>query len=265
MDRTGHLLPLSHQYGEPVSFFARVGGEEIPLDEWLGRTVRISFLGEIHCIHCGRKVKKTYNCGSCWPCFTKLAENDLCIVKPSMCHFERGTCRDPKFGEEHCMQPHIVYLALSSDVKVGITRKRRMVERWIDQGAVRAMPILEVPTRHLAGVIEAHLAGFLSDRTDWRKMLKNEVADRDLFDVREEVRALLPEEYRTWWLEEVEVTEIRYPEVEPPKTVKSISLDKQPEINGRLMGIKGQYLVLDVGVLNVRKHSGYKVNLALDG
>jgi hypothetical protein len=265
LERTGYLLPLTHEYREPVSYFAQVGGEAVSLDEWMGRTIRISFLGEIACIYCGRKIKKTYNNGSCYPCFTKLPENDLCIVKPSLCHFEKGTCRDPKFGGEHCMQPHIVYLALSSDIKVGITRKSRMVQRWIDQGAVRAVPIMEVPSRHLAGEIEAHLSQYVSDRTDWRKMLKNEVADRDLAETRAEMEGRIPEEYRKYWLDGAEIMTIRYPELQPPSRVVSLNLDKQPEIDGRLIGIKGQYMVLDTGVFHVRKHSGYKVSMAVTG
>ncbi|WP_153944945.1 DUF2797 domain-containing protein, partial [Acinetobacter baumannii] len=70
----------------------------------------------------------------------------------------------------HCMIPHYVYLALSSGVKVGLTRKNNEKKRWVDQGAVRAIPIAEVPTRKMAGELEVYLTQYVADKTDWRKM-----------------------------------------------------------------------------------------------
>ncbi len=228
----------------------------------VGQEPLACFLREIACRHCGRKVKKTYNNGYCYPCFTRLAENDLCIVKPHLCHYEQGTCRDADFARCHCFVPHYVYLAVSSGVKVGITRKENARRRWVDQGAVRAIPIAEVPNRRLAGELELQLSRHLPDKTNWRKMLAGEGADVDLLAVREAIRARLPEAFRPYWLSDEEVREISYPLVDTVGQLKAFSLDKSPAISGRLVGIKGQYLLFAHGVFHVKKHTGYKVRVA---
>ncbi|TCS95914.1 DUF2797 domain-containing protein [Hazenella coriacea] len=259
MKKTGFLHSLHHQFSDPIDYHAQIGDEQFLINPFIGERIQLSFLGEISCIHCGRRIKKTYNSGYCYPCFKSLAENDLCIVKPHLCHFHQGTCRDPEFGERFCMQPHIVYLALSSDVKVGITRKTNLPKRWIDQGATAAVPILEVPTRKLAGEVEVYLAQYMKDKTNWRKMLRNEVADQDLTQVRDEVLARLPDHYQPFVLEPRPISYFQYPHIEVPEKISSLKLDKHPEVHGRLIGVKAQYLILDSGVFHVRNHSGYKI------
>jgi hypothetical protein len=133
----------------------------------------------------------------------------------------------------------------------------------VDQGAVAAVPIAEVPTRKAAGELELHLSQYIADKTDWRKMLKNEVAERDLWQVREEIREKVPEMFLPYWLEETQMYRFTYPQLDRPEKMKSLGLDKQEEITGRLVGIKAQYLLLDHGVFHMRKHTGYKVTLAV--
>ncbi|WP_245838756.1 DUF2797 domain-containing protein [Marininema halotolerans] len=263
MEQLGSLRPLYHEFTSPVSYFFRTGEDRALLNDLVGETIRIEFKGEIHCIHCGRKVKKTYNSGSCYPCFRDLAENDLCIVKPELCHFHQGTCRDEDFGQSHCMQMHIVYLALSSEVKVGITRKTNQFKRWVDQGAVQALPIAEVPSRKLAGELEVELAQHISDKTNWRRMLKNEIAERDLTQVRAELFEQVPEHFHPYLIAEGEMHAITYPQLSAPEKITAWNLDKHPEISGKLIGIKGQYLIFDTGVFNVRKFAGYQVALVV--
>lgn len=265
MQHMGCLKALQHQVQDPISYFLRVDHHVIPMNQVIGENIRIRFKGEIYCIHCGRRMKKGYRSGSCFKCFRDLPENDLCMVKPELCHYDQGTCRDHIFGETHCMQPHYVYLALSSDVKVGITRKGSAFKRWVDQGAVAALPIAEVPTRKDAGFLEVHLSQFLSDKTNWRRMLKNEIVDRDLWEVREELKEKIPVSFQPWLLKEPKLYRFTYPQTMVPSKITSLNLDKQSEVTGQLMGIKGQYLILDTGVLNVRKFSGYNVLLELNG
>lgn len=263
MNLVGNLRALQHKPTAPVSYFFRLGDQVAPFNEVVGKRIRIEYQGEIHCVHCGRKIKKTYNSGSCYPCFRRLPENDLCIVKPQLCHYHQGTCRDNVFAEANCLQPHLVYLALSSDVKVGITRKIRALERWVDQGAVAALPLAEVPSRKDAGELEAHLSQYITDKTNWRRMLKNEIADRKLTDVKEELREHVPETYKPYLLEATEIYSFTYPQLSSPPKITAWNLDKHSQVDGTLLGIKGQYLILDTGVLNVRKFSGYKVGLAV--
>ncbi|MCS1351979.1 DUF2797 domain-containing protein [Mechercharimyces sp. CAU 1602] len=262
MEYKGMLHALTHEATEPVTYYVPVGEEQVRLNQYIGKRIAIHFHGEIHCIECGRKIKKTYNSGYCYPCFRDLAKNDLCIVKPHLCHYDEGTCRDDSFGEHHCMQPHYVYLALSSEVKVGITRKGNGFRRWVDQGAVRALPLAEVPTRKRAGELEVYLSQFLSDKTNWRKMLKNEITERDLIEVYHEMAERVPEEFRSYLLEPEKVYQFHYPQLEVPAKITSLNLDKTATVEGTLIGIKGQYLMLDTGVLNIRKFSGYQVTIA---
>jgi len=263
----GYLRELRHEYENPVFYKLSTSTGSLPLNDSIGSRVTIEFRGEKACIHCGRKVKKLYQNGYCFPCVTSLAECDLCIVKPHECHFQKGTCRDNEFAMSHCMVPHYVYLAHSSHVKVGLTRKGRQFRRWIDQGASAAILLAEVPDRKTAGELEMEIAQRLSDKTDWRKMLRG-IANPDiddLIEVRQTVIASLPERYRSFVLEEeASVHRFQYPLTGPFEVnVTSLNLDKTAYIEGTLRGIKGQYLMFDHGVLNVKKFAGYHVQMSV--
>ncbi|MGF7034829.1 hypothetical protein J2T17_005798 [Paenibacillus mucilaginosus] len=258
---SGMLQGLAHRYEAPVQYRLKLDDTEIPLNDWIGETLHIQFTGEIRCIHCSRKIKKTYNSGYCYPCFTELAENDLCIVKPHECHFDQGTCRDPEFAQTYCMVPHYVYLAVSSGLKVGLTRKGNQMKRWTDQGAMQAIPLAELPTRKLAGELEFELSKHVMDKTDWRKMLKGQVDEIDLLRSRQEILAHVPEAFRPYLLDDEEVHEFVYPQLQSPEKIKTYDLAKAPLITDRLIGIKGNYLIFEGAVLNVKKFSGYKVNM----
>ncbi|MGO0063145.1 DUF2797 domain-containing protein [Brevibacillus fluminis] len=262
MEKNGLLRGLVHTYhgkDQPVDYYLHLDDEKIPLNDLLGSDISITYLGQKNCISCGRKTNKTFNSGYCYPCFTNLAENDLCIVKPHECHFDNGTCRDESFGETYCMIPHYVYLALSSDVKVGLTRKHNQLKRWVDQGAIRAIPIAELPTRRMAGELEFHLSQYLPDKTNWRKMLKGDVTDKDLLSIRDEVYQHFPEQFKPFQLNENEWVDITYPILETLDKINSMSLDKTETIQGKLLGAKAQYLILSTGVFQTRKHAGYQV------
>ena len=255
----------------PVAYCLPVGDEELPLNPLVGQTLRLTFGGEIYCVACGRKTKKSFNQGHCYPCFQHLASCDMCIVKPELCHYAAGTCREPEWGLAHCMQPHYVYLANSSGLKVGITRAPQIPTRWLDQGAVQALPIFRVQSRYLAGLIEVAMKQHVADRTDWRKMLKGEpelcdmVGRRDaLIDLcRGDIEAVSKTvgEESLSLLREEEPHTFTFPVQAYPKNVSAHNFDKRPQVEGTLMGIKGQYLIFDTGVLNVRKFAGYRVTV----
>ncbi|SFV86656.1 hypothetical protein MNB_SUP05-SYMBIONT-4-1001 [hydrothermal vent metagenome] len=184
-------------------------------------------------------------------------------MKPETCHHHLGTCREPLWGLDNCFAPHIIYLANSSGIKVGITRKNNMPNRWIDQGAVQALPIIEVDTRLKSGQIEVALKDYVADKTNWRKMLKNEVEIVDLKAKRDELLSKIPQ-----LISDVEATvlnddtlKIDYPVIKYPEKVSSLNFDKTPEITGVLKGIKGQYLLLECGVLNIRKFGSYNLTI----
>ncbi|MDH5323991.1 MAG: DUF2797 domain-containing protein [Gammaproteobacteria bacterium] len=268
MTITGNLLKMSSILDNPVQYLLPVGSEQIPLNPYLEKTISLTFTGQIHCVACGRKTNKSFNQGYCFPCLRSLAECDMCIVKPEQCHFDQGTCRDEQWAQGHCMQEHIVYLANSSGLKVGITRHTQVPTRWIDQGAVQAIPVFKVKNRYISGLVEVVMKEHVSDRTDWRKMLKGESQSVDLMATRDKLLQQvagdiesIQEEHGSEAVSVLDgvVTEIQYPVQQTPEKVKSLNFDKTPEVSGVLMGIKGQYLILDAGVINIRKFSGYEI------
>lgn len=256
---------------QAVQYKLPMGDELIAMNEHIGETIKLSYQSEIHCVACGRKTNKSFGQGHCYPCFRSLASCDMCIMKPETCHYAAGTCREPEWGEANCFMPHYVYLANSSGIKVGITRGTQIPTRWMDQGAGQALPVFKVATRLQSGLLEMVLKQHVSDRTDWRKMLKSDAEPLDLKAIRDdlfekcsveiaEVKSKQSDDAITALDESV--VDILYPVSEYPEKIKSLNFDKQPEIEGNLMGIKGQYLILDIGVLNMRKFSGY--NLQVD-
>lgn len=253
----------------PVQYELPLGDQLIALNPLLGKPIKLMYTGKIFCVHCNRSIKKSFNQGYCYPCFTSLAQCDMCIMKPETCHYEAGTCREPSWGEEFCFQPHVVYLANSSGIKVGITRQTQIPTRWVDQGAVQALPIFKVQSRYISGLIEIAIAKHVSDKTSWQQMLKSKAEPIDLVAKRDELVAVckteLAEIAQRFGQQAIElladepVVDIHFPVDNYPVKVKSFNLDKNAEVSGVLHGIKGQYLLLDTGVINIRKFAGYEV------
>ncbi|MCZ6830834.1 MAG: DUF2797 domain-containing protein [Gammaproteobacteria bacterium] len=268
----GQLRKMHTSLQAPVDYQLPLGDTLVPMNSLIGESLALDFLGLINCIHCGRKTKKSFNQGYCYPCFSRLAQCDSCIVSPEKCHYHEGTCREPEWGDEHCMIDHIVYLANSSGVKVGITRGSQVPTRWMDQGAIQALPVFRVSTRRLSGLVEVAYKQHIADKTNWRAMLKGQVdpldlaAERDrLFELcANEIAALQGEHglQAIQLIESGEAVEISYPVEEYPVKIVSFNLDKQALVQGRLMGIKGQYLIFDAGVINMRKYGGYHLQLS---
>ncbi|WP_166252291.1 DUF2797 domain-containing protein [Marinobacter salicampi] len=270
IDVSGRLSKMPAQPGDPVTYTLKVGDTRLPLNDLVGRHVQIDYEGTIRCIHCDRKTNKSFSQGYCYPCFKKLAACDTCLMSPERCHYHLGTCREPEWGETHCLTGHVVYLANSSGLKVGITRASQVPTRWIDQGAIEAVPLLAVANRRLAGLVEVICKQHVADRTNWRTMLKGGVASINMAEARDELLAKIrPElealraEHGSDALKEVnkEVLTLGYPVEVWPEKIKTHNLDKNPTVQGILQGIKGQYLLLDTGVINIRKYTAYHVRL----
>ena len=269
---SGPLRKLRVQLDVPVSYRAVVGDNEVDLNSLLGERISLHYTGTITCMYCGRKTSRSFSQGFCYPCFQKLAQCDSCIVSPERCHLDAGTCREPDWAERHCQQPHVVYLANSSGVKVGITRGTQVPTRWIDQGAVQALPILGVQTRQQSGFVEVVLKQLVADKTNWRAMLKGQVDVIDLYAERDRLLAQCASELNALQqrfgvqaiqlLPAAQAVAIDYPVLQHPDKVVSLDLDKTPLVEGRLLGIKGQYLILDCGVLNIRKFGAYHVRFS---
>lgn len=268
----GTLRKMHSRLEQPVAYKVPLGEQEIPLNPMLESTIRLEFSGRIHCVNCGRKTNKSFNQGYCFPCFQRLAQCDSCIIHPEKCHFDQGSCREPAWGERYCMQDHIVYLANSSGLKVGITRATQIPTRWIDQGATQALAIIRVRTRLQSGTIEVIFKQYVADKTNWRDMLKGEATPLDMMKQSEKLIAQCRAEieeledrygfFAISILNGIEPVAINYPVVEYPEKVTSFNFDKTPVVEGTLLGIKGQYLILDSGVINLRRFSGYEIQLS---
>jgi len=267
----GNLRKMIATDEQPVAYTLPLGNERLPVNPLLGKTLRLVYSGRIQCDGCGQLTKKSFNQGFCFRCFSTLAQCDLCIVKPELCHFAKGTCREPEWGQAHCMQPHYVYLANASGLKVGITRGNQIPTRWLDQGAVQALPVIQVQSRHHAGLVEVAFKKHISDRTDWRKMLKGEPETHDLAAQREDLFSRCEKDLASVSEGGVENSLTRlakeavrtfvYPVLTYPTRVTALNLDKTSTVEGTLLGVKGQYLIFDTGVLNVRKFAGYDVEI----
>lgn len=265
----GALSKMSIQLGAPVQYSFRLNDALVPVNPLIGKTLRLEYLGAINCTHCGRKTNKSFSQGFCYPCFKKLPQCDVCIMSPEKCHHDFGTCRDPQWGMDFCMTDHVVYLANSSGIKVGITRATQLPTRWLDQGASQALPIMRVATRQQSGLVEDLLRSQVADRTNWRTLLKGDAEAMDLVQARERIFDACAEGLQALQqrfglqaiqpVADAEVVEIRYPVEAYPTKIVSLDLEKTPVVEGTLKGIKGQYLILDTGVINIRKFTAYQV------
>lgn len=271
MKYVGQVQKLIARNDNPVRYTMPLGAQQVPLNPLFGRQVGLRATGRITCINCGRNSNKSFSQGYCYQCFQKLAQCDSCIIAPERCHYDAGTCREPLWGEHFCMQDHIVYFANSSGLKVGITRASQLPTRWIDQGATQGLAVLRLRSRQQAGFCEAMFREHVTDRTNWRSMLSGSQPEVDLVAERDRLLALcepqLQELQKRFGVHAVSVLtglqplSITYPVMRYPEKVASLELEKDSELAGTLLGIKGQYLIFDSGVLNVRKYTGYELEL----
>ncbi|WP_181317807.1 DUF2797 domain-containing protein [Photobacterium kishitanii] len=267
----GTLSKMKSSLGEVVDYYLPIGDQQLHLNPLIGKQLTLTHTGNIFCCSCGKKTKKSYSQGHCFPCMKKLASCDMCIMKPETCHYAKGTCREPQWGEDNCMVPHYVYLSNTSALKVGITRYTQLPTRWIDQGATQALAVLKVKTRQISGLVEVAIAETVADKTNWRTMLKGNNVDIDL---QQQAQLLLPEvkqrlaeitaEFGEDAIEYLDndIVDIHYPVDHFPTKIASHNFDKEPVVSGILEGIKGQYLLFDNGVINIRKFSSYEIIVA---
>ncbi len=259
----GVLIKMQTESGSPIQYYLDMGGDFINMNQLLDKTITISF-ERFECLNCHRD-RPIYRQGFCKSCFFEIPQAADWIMRPelSKAHLDQED-RDLEYEKKVQLQPHIVYLANSSNVKVGVTRKNQVPTRWIDQGAHEAIEIVQVPNRYMAGITEVALKDHISDKTNWRKMLTNQVEDEDLVAMRDNLRQYIPDEVSEYFIESNSETHLEFPVLQYPQKVTSLNLDKTPTYTGTLKGIKGQYLIFeDNTVFNVRGSEGYVVNISV--
>lgn len=263
MQYEGVLRKMQTEIGSPIQYYMLFESDFLNVNQILDKTLKIEFIKH-QCLNCGND-RPIYRQGFCKTCFFEIPSAGDWIMRPelSKAHLDQED-RDLAYEKKVQLQPHIVYLANSSNVKVGVTRKGQIPTRWIDQGAHEAIEIVEVPNRYLAGITEVALKDHVGDKTNWRTMLTNTVVDENLQEWRDRLKQYIPEEALPYFLDSNAETELEFPVLQYPTKVKSLNLSKTPTFEGTLKGIKGQYLIFeDNTVFNVRGSEGYYVGLTI--
>lgn len=263
MQAEGNLLKMEAENNLPVQYRLPIGSAKIGMNDFLGKPLKLEFTGQINCISCGKITKTSYSQGFCYNCVQTSPEASESIIRPELSKAEFGISRDMEWAQRHDLVEHVVYLAASPQLKVGVTLVRHLPTRWIDQGAGEALVIARTPNRHIAGVIEVWLKQFFADKTNWREMLQNKNVEIDLYQERRKAIGLLTPELKKYSVDNENILKIEYPVSMYPEKINNLSFDKSPIITGILTGIKGQYLIFDgYSVVNIRKHNGYYVKMS---
>lgn len=264
MTYEGVLTKMESEFSQPIQYYLVFETDFLNMNQLLDKTITISFI-KYQCLNCGLD-KTIYRQGFCKSCFFEIPQAADWIMRPELSTAHLGKeDRDLAYEKKVQLQPHIVYLANSSNVKVGVTRKSQVPTRWIDQGAHEAIEIVEVPNRYLAGITEVALKGYVSDKTNWRSMLKNDIKDEDLVEWRERLKQYIPDEAKDYFIESNTETNLEFPVHKYPVTPKSLNLEKAQTYTGILVGIKGQYLIFeDDTVFNIRGNEGLFVGISVN-
>jgi len=263
MTYEGVLTKMETEFANPIQYYLVFESDFLNMNQLLGKTITIEFV-KYQCLNCGLD-KPIFRQGYDKQCFYNVAQAGDWIMRPELSTAHLGKeDRDLEYEKKVQLQPHIVYLANSSNVKVGVTRKTQVPTRWIDQGAHEALEIVEVPNRYLAGITEVALKDYVADKTNWRKMLKNDIEDENLVEWRERLKGYIPEEALPYYIENNQETHIEFPVNKYPVKPKSLNIKKDLTYTGTLAGVKGQYLIFeDDTVFNVRSNEGLVVRISL--
>lgn len=263
MQYEGVLTKMQTENGSPIQYYLVFEADFLHMNQLLDKKLKIQFV-KFECLNCHLD-KKIFRQGYCYDCFYDIPQAADWIIKPELSTAHIGKeDRDLAYEKKVQLQPHIVYLANSSNVKVGVTRKSQVPTRWIDQGAHEAIEIVEVPNRYLAGITEVALKDYVGDKTNWRTMLKNEIQDENLVQWRDKLKQYIPAESQEYFIENNTETHLEFPVLRYPDKLKSLNLQKTPAFEGVLKGIKGQYLIFeDNTVFNVRGSEGLVVSISV--
>jgi hypothetical protein len=265
MEIIGNINKMVSSSEDVVNYVLPLSSHKVAMNKLIGEEIQLDYEGKIHCIKCGRETRKSFAQGFCYPCFTTAPETEECVLRPELCRAHEGVARDMEYAEKNCLIEQVVYLSLTSGLKVGVTRSTQLPTRWIDQGAIRALVFARTPNRYTAGLLEVAMKQHLMDKTNWRKMLSGpDPGLKDLKEEKERLKPHVPAELSSYLSEHEEIMELNYPVISYPEKITSLNFDKDPKVSGILLGIKGQYLMFDQNrVINMRKFGGYLVKMRI--
>ncbi|TBN02398.1 DUF2797 domain-containing protein [Hyunsoonleella flava] len=263
MTYQGVLRKMETEFSSPIQYYLVFENDFIHINQLLNKHIKMQFV-KYQCLNCGLD-KEIYRQGFCKSCFFDIPQAADWIMRPELSTAHLGKeDRDLEYEKKVQLQPHIVYLANSSNVKVGVTRKSQVPTRWIDQGAHEAIEIVEVPNRYLAGITEVALKDHVADKTNWRTMLKNDIKDENLVEWRERLKTYIPDEAKEYFIESNSETNLEFPVQKYPEKPKSLNIKKEQSYEGMLVGVKGQYLIFeDDTVFNVRANEGLVLDISI--
>lgn len=263
MEHSGNLKKMTSVIGGKIQYTLPLGDLMVDMNSLIGKHIYLNYKGRINCIICGRETKKSFAQGFCYPCFISAPEAEECVLRPELCRAQEGEARDMEYAKKHCLIEHVVYLSLTSGLKVGVTRSTQVPTRWIDQGAIKAIELARTPNRYTAGIVEVAMKAHIADKTNWRKMLSASIAGEiDMEAEKSRLSTHVPDELKQFISDDDLITQIDYPVLKYPQKISSLNFDKVPDVSGRLTGIKGQYLMFeDNSVINVRKFGGYYITM----
>ncbi len=260
MKYEGNIKKMRSEYAYPVKYFLSVGKHEINMNTLINKQLTITYKNKINCINCGAKTNKSFHQGYCYSCFMSTPQCDVGVLRPELDMSHKGISRDMEWAKENSLIDHYVYLAITGGLKVGVTRHTQIPTRWIDQGAIKAIRFAKTPYRNLAGQIEVDLKQHISDKTNWRKMLKSKGTDLSLTKIKEELSDKLSANFKSYLSFNNNIKTLSYPFDYQIDNFNIVNLEDMEIISGKLIGIKGQYLIFENGnVINIRKHNGYLV------
>lgn len=264
MKYEGNIQKMRTANSNPVQYFIQFNDKELCINNLIDKYIRLEFKNKINCIHCGAETKKSFHQGYCYSCFMSVPQCDVGVLHPEKDMSHEGISRDMEWSKKNSLIDHYVYLAITGGVKVGVTRHTQIPTRWIDQGAIKAIRFAKTPYRNLAGQIEVDLKQHVSDKTNWSKMLKSKHTDLNLADLKRHFSEKLSPQFRPYLSINNKIESFTYPFNYQIDNFSTISFDNETTIEGKLIGIKGQYLIFENGnVLNVRKHNGYLISIEL--
>ncbi len=240
-----------------------LGRHLVDVNALIGKPLRLSWPGMAECQSCGGIFSELHAQGFCKKCFFDSPLAGASIVRPELSTAHLGKAdRDLEFERAYQLQPHTVYLADSGGIKVGVTRTRQQVTRWLDQGATRAKVLAITENRYEAGLIEVALKAHFSDKTDWRKMLAGLSFDAEFSAAVDRALGAIPAELQRFAVTDGLEHRAHW-SLAPGFSAKSVKLSQPGDVlEGVLAGQRGQYLgFADGRALNVRSHEGLFLSL----